>query len=127
AMATGAVFGEQFRALGERIVAQEGDRAFARDAAGGLGEDLDAFGVAPGFFNGGLVSGVALVLGHGEESQEDDSGQKRAGQTDVEMMAQPPPADDGHEEDDQHDETGDDDGAPDLRAAREELEELEQE
>src|SRR2546427_9195525 len=124
-MATGAVLGEEFWALGQRVVAEQRDGAFAGDAVG-QDQRLDAFGIAPGFFDGGLVGGVAPVLGQCKEREEDDSGEQRTREADVEAMAEFPPADDRHQENDQQNESRDDDRAPDFRAAREKFQELEE-
>src|SRR5436190_9114284 len=125
AMATGAILGEEFGALGQRIVAEKRDGTFAWDAVG-TRQCLDAIGVAPGFLDGGLVSGVTPVLGQGEQGEEDDSGEQRTGEADVEAMAKFPSADDWHEENDQEDESGNNDRSPDFRAAGEEFQELEE-
>src|SRR5881394_1044499 len=124
-MATGAVLGEKLGALGQRVVSEKRDGAFPGDAFR-AGQRLDAFGASPCFFDGGFVGGVATVLGQGQESEEEDAAEQRTGEADVEAMAELPPADDRHEENDEHGESGNNDRAPDFRAAREKFQELEE-
>src|SRR5439155_10403950 len=123
-MATGAVLGEEFRALGQWVVAEQRDSAFAGNAVGPR-QRLDTLGAALRFFDSRLVGGVAAVLGQGQEREEDDSGEQRTRKADVEAMPEFPAAYDRHQENDQQDESGDNNCAPDFRAPGEKFQELE--
>src|SRR5205823_3595514 len=124
---TGAIFGEEFRALGERVVTEQCHGAFTRNSRGRSRENFDTFGVAPRFLDSSPKRRVPPVLGYGQERQEDHPTQQREREPYIESMPQIPPADDRHEKDDQHDQAGDDDGAPDFRPTREKFEELKKE
>ena len=116
AMAAGAVFGEEFGALRPGVVAQERNRAFARDASGRFSEHLDAVRVAPGLFDRCFERRLAFVFRHRQVGQQDHPAEQRKGKTDVESVPQFPSPDDRHEENNSHDHTRNDDGAPDLVA-----------
>src|SRR5581483_7314770 len=124
AMATGAILGEEFRSLDERVIADEENRP-----AGGhalvMGEHLDAFGVAPGVFDGELIGGVVAILelGHGGEHRR--SAKQREEESDVELMPDRLAADERHQEEDRENDRGNHNRAVDLGVAGEIFQELE--
>src|SRR5947207_5520713 len=86
AMATGAVFGEQFWPLRERVVAEKRDGAGARDAVGPPRQDLDAFGVFAGLADGGQILGVSLVSLDRLPSEQGHSRQENIKKTHIKTM-----------------------------------------